>query len=311
MSVSTGAARRRRGTEVVGSGAGSGRNNLAGILLMVAAMALVPMIDVLAKYLVTDGIPALQVVYLRMLCGTIILFPFMLSARRREIVPPQGWTRALLLGVFGIASGVCFFGALRYLSIADTLALSFVQPLFVTILSRLFLAERVSPLRWLALFVGFGATLLIIRPGMGAINTGTILALCSGASMACYVILVKHGTSGRTRVSALTLTYQSHSMAFLVATPLMFWLWQDLTHPQWVMAVCLTAIGLVGQYLIIKAYDFGETSLIAPLAYTEIITSTAASWQFFGQTPDNITLIGVAILVCSSVLLARNSGAKV
>ena len=270
-------------------------------------MALVPMIDVLAKHLVSDGLAALQVVYLRTLCGTVILLPFMLASRRREIVPPQGWARALLLGVFGVANGVCFFGALRYLSIADTLAISFVQPLFVTVLSRLFLAERVKPSRWLALLVGFAAMLLIIRPSMVTLNMGTILALGSGASMACYVILVKQGASGQARVPALTLTYQSHSMAFLVATPLAVWFWRDLTHAQWAMAVGLTLIGLVGQYLIIKAYDFGETSLIAPFAYAEIVTSTLASWHFFDQVPDGLTLVGVAILVSSSVLLAHHN----
>lgn len=286
---------------------GRGSSNGTGIVMMIAAMSLVPMIDVLAKYLVIDGIAALQVVFLRMLCGTILLFPFMLLGRRREIIPPQGWVNAFPLGFFSISTGVCFFGALRYLSIADTLAISFVQPLFVTILSRLFLGEKVGAARWLALFVGFGATLLIIRPSMSAINIGSLLALGSGASMACYVILVKKGTSGLVRVSPLTMTYQTHFMAFLVAAPLMFWFWQDLSLAQWGMVIGVTLFGLIGQYLIIRAYDYADVSLIAPIAYTEIITSTLASWMFFAQMPDHITLTGVAILICSSAFIARRS----
>ena len=57
--------------------------------MMVLAMSLVPLIDVLAKFLVLDGIPALQVVFLRMLLGTLLLLPVMLLYRRPEIVPPQ------------------------------------------------------------------------------------------------------------------------------------------------------------------------------------------------------------------------------
>ena len=282
-----------------------GRHNLTGVFLMLAAMSVVPFIDVLAKKLVTDGIPALQVVYLRMLCGTILLLPIMLSTHRKEIAPAQGWTNAILLGFFNFATGACFFGALRYLSIADTAAISFVQPLFVTILSRLFLTEQVGLPRWIALFVGFGATLLIIRPSMNAISPGTILALGSGLSMACYVIFVKQVTRSGTRVSAVALTFQTHFTAFVVATPLMFSSWHTLTFEQWTMAISLTLIGLVGQYLIINAYRYGEASFVAPIAYTEIITSTIASWYFFKQVPDNITFIGVAILVGSSIYLAK------
>ena len=54
----------------------------AGIMMMILAMALVPMIDVQAKHLVVGGVPAMQVIFLRMTCGTILLLPVMLAGRR-------------------------------------------------------------------------------------------------------------------------------------------------------------------------------------------------------------------------------------
>lgn len=279
--------------------------NGAGILMMVLAMALVPMIDVQAKYLVVDGISAMQVVFLRMLCGTALLLPLMVATGRQdEIVPPQGWTSAFLLGLFSVTSGFCFFGALGYLSIADTVAISFVQPLFVTLLSSLFLKERVDAARWLALFVGFGATLVIIRPSHASLDTGSLLALGSGASMACYVILIKKGTAGLRRVSPITLTFQTHFTALIVAAPLMLMFWESLSWQHWCLVLGMTVFGLVGQYLIIKAYDYGDASLVAPFAYIEIITSTMVSWLFFAEVPDHITFIGVSMLIVSSLFIA-------
>lgn len=67
----------------------------------------------------------MQVIFLRMVCGTFLLLPVMLAGRREEIIPPDGRVNALLLGFFSIATGFCFFGALKYLSIADTVAISF------------------------------------------------------------------------------------------------------------------------------------------------------------------------------------------
>lgn len=285
---------------VAGSRDGSG----AGIVMMILAMALVPMIDVLAKHLVTGGIPAMQVIFLRMTCGTLLLLPVMLVGRREALIPPGGGINALLLGFFSIATGFCFFGALRYLSIADTVAISFVQPLFVTLLSRLLLRETVGPARWIALLIGFGATLLIIRPNHGALDPGSLLALGSGAAMAGYVILVKKSTGGSRPLTPLTLTFQTHFMAVLVGAPLMALFWVGLNAEQWWMVLGMTLFGLVGQYLIIKAYDSADASLVAPFAYLEIVTSTGASWLFFSQVPDHVTFIGVAILISSSVFIA-------
>lgn len=278
--------------------------NGAGILTMVLAMALVPMIDVQAKFLVVNGISAMQVVFLRFLCGTLLLLPVMLAGRQTEIVPPQGWRNAFLLGFFSICSGFCFFGALEYLSIADTVAISFVQPLFVTLFSSLFLKEKVGAARWVALFVGFCAALLIIRPSHTSLEIGSLLALGSGVTMACYVILVKKGTSGQRRVSPITLSFQTHLTAVLVAWPLMILTWNGLSLSEWGMVLGMTLFGLMGQYLIIKAYDYGDASLVAPFAYIEIITSTFVSWLFFSEIPDQITFAGVAILICSSLYIA-------
>jgi drug/metabolite transporter (DMT)-like permease len=66
----------------------------------------------------------------------------------------------------------------------------------------------------------------------------------------------------------------------------------------------MTLVGLAGQYLIIKAYHYGEASVVAPFAYIEIITSTFFSWLFFAELPDNVTFFGVTILVFSSLYIA-------
>lgn len=93
-------------------------------------------------------------------------------------------------------------------------------------------------------------------------------------------------------------------MAVLVGAPLMALIWVGLRPEQWWMVLGMALFGLVGQYLIIKAYDCADASLVAPFAYLEIVTSTGASWLFFAQVPDQVTFIGVAILICSSAFIA-------
>lgn len=277
----------------------------AGIMMMVLAMSLVPMIDVQAKLLLVGGLPVFQVVFLRMLWGTVILAPVMLVTHRSEIVPPQGWPRAILLGTLNLSAGFLFFASLNFIPIADAVAISFVQPLFVVLLSKVLLGERVGLSRWIALIVGFAASLLIIRPGYGSFDPGSLLALGAGLAMASYAILVKSSIAGLRRVSSVTLTFQTHFMGGLVALPLILPIWHGITIQQWGIALSMALFGLIGQYLIIKAYEFSDASLVAPFAYFEIITSSLVSWMFFHDIPDSITFIGVAILIVSSLSLLR------
>lgn len=276
-----------------------------GILVMVLAMSLVPMIDVQAKLLLLGGISAFQVVFLRMLCGSLLLAPIMLLKRRNELLPPQGTRSVLLLGGLNLAAGFLFFQALKYIPIADAVAISFVQPLFVVLLSRFILREHVAPSRWAALVVGFAASILIIRPGPTGVDPGGLLALASGFAMACYAILVKASVGGLRRVSPVTLTFQTHFVGFLLAIPLMMISWETITINQWLLALSMAGFGLAGQYLIIKAYQLSDASLVAPFVYLEIVTSTIFSWLFFHDMPDAITFAGVAILIISSLFLIR------
>ena len=153
---------------------------LVGIGLMLTAMAVLPFLDVIAKYLGQQGVPVLQIVWARLFFGALLTMPFALKlAGPRGLVPNMPVMHAVRAR-FMIAATGFFFSALHYLSIADTLAIFFVQPLIVTLLSPLVLGEKVGIRRWMAVVIGFIGTLIIIRPGFQELNPGVFLALASG-----------------------------------------------------------------------------------------------------------------------------------
>ncbi len=94
---------------------------------------------------------------------------------------------------------VFFFMALHTLSIADTLAIYFVQPILITALSPLVLQEKVGVRRWIMVAIGFIGVMIIIRPGLEAFNVGSVFALASGTASALYIIVTRHLTGGRQR----------------------------------------------------------------------------------------------------------------
>lgn len=279
------------------------RRNLAGIGLMLAAMAVLPFLDVVAKTLGQQGVPILEIVWARMALGLLMTAPFAARiAGPRGLWPRRPGLHALRAGLL-IAATFCFFWALKFLPIADALAIFFVQPLVVTALSPLVLGEHVGPRRWTAVAVGFIGTLIIIRPGFQEINPGMPLALASGTNLALYMLLTRR-IAGRDH--PMVTTFQTNLIG-AVAVSLMLWpFWQAPTAGQWLLFLALGFIATAGHYLIVMAYDRAEASLLAPLAYTEMIVAVVVGWWFFGDFPDMWTFVGVGVLIgCAVYISAR------
>ena len=157
---------------------------LIGIGLMLAAMAVLPVIDVIAKIMGQGGTPVLLIVWARLTIGALLTLPFALPRTGlRGLLPGRPLYHGLRASLL-IAATSFFFWSLKFLPIADALAIFFVQPLVVTALSPLVLGEHVGPRRWAAVAVGFIGTLIIIRPGFSGMNPGSPLALASGISLA-------------------------------------------------------------------------------------------------------------------------------
>lgn len=284
------------------------QHTLTGIGLMLGAMAILPFLDVTAKVLGHQGVPVIQTVWARLLLSTLISVPFLLRGRTWHVMIPAQPRLQALRGLLMVLSTAFFFWALAYLPIADTLAIFFVQPLIVTALSPLMLKERVGIRRWAAVLVGFAGTLVIIRPGFEAVNIGAILALLAGALTAVNMLLTRMVAH---RADPIANMFYANLAGTVFATFAVPFFWQMPTAFQWQLFGLLAVIGSIGHYLIIAAYRHAEASLLAPLAYAEMIMAVLAGWYFFGDFPDAWTFSGVAILLASAVYISvRERGSK-
>ncbi|WP_426031565.1 DMT family transporter [Cypionkella sp. TWP1-2-1b2] len=273
---------------------------LIGVAFMLGAMASLPFIDVFAKFLGQQGVPVLQIVWARLSVGALVALPFALPHKGPKGLIPDRPVYHSLRAAFLILATFCFFLSLKYLPIADALAIFFVQPLVVIALSALVLKETVPRNRWAAVAVGFAGTLIIIRPGFVALNPGSLLALGAGTFLAIYFVMTRH-ISGR--APAMVTTFQTNAVGAAFLSLAMPFVWHSPTPAQWLMCAGLGVIATFGHYLIVRAYDYAEASLLAPLAYTEMVVATAVGWYFFGDFPDALTFLGVGVLIACALYI--------
>jgi drug/metabolite transporter (DMT)-like permease len=264
-------------------------------------MAILPLIDVCGKYLGQQGVPVFQLVWGRFFFGMVFTLPIALKVVGASALKPSHpllqASRAALL-ILGTAF---FFWALKYLPIADTLAIFFVQPILVTALSPFILGEHVGVRRWITVLIGFVGVLVIIRPGFQALNPGVFFALGAGGVSALYILLTRHLTGS---VSPIVTTFQTSAIGALALSAAMPFIWYSVSLHQWLLLAALGFFAILGHYLITKAYNYGEASLLSPLGYTEMVTAVIFGWYFFGDFPDNWTFLGVAILISCAIYIS-------
>jgi drug/metabolite transporter (DMT)-like permease len=285
------------------------RATVTGITLMLAAMMFLPFLDVCAKFLGQQGVPVIEIVWARMAFGTLLTLPFALKATGPRGLIPANPRFHFVRASFLIAATGLFFWALHFLPIADTLSIFFVQPLVVTALSPLMLGETVGPRRWAAVIVGFIGTLIIIHPGFREVNPGMVLAFGAGVSLAIYMLLTRR-ISGS--APAMVTTFHTSLAGTILVSIAVVFVWQTPSAGQWGLMALLAFIAASGHYLIVRAFDHAEASLLAPLAYTEMIMAVAAGWWFFGDFPDRWTFFGVGILIaCAIYISLRERGLNI
>lgn len=273
---------------------------LLGIALMLASVALLPVMDGFAKAM-ADSFAITQLVWARFLFQSLLIAPLALATSPRAMLRPSRLRLQIARGIGILVGTFLFFGAIRTMPIADALALLFIAPLIVTALSPLVLGEAVGVRRWSAVLVGFAGALVVLRPGLSVLQPGALLALGAGVSFAGYVLLTRRLSHAAPPLVTLAYTSLVGLLATSVVLPAV-WVTPDGT--QLAAMAAMGAIGAGGHYLMIRAFANAPAALIAPFGYAEIVTATIIGYYWFGDFPDGPTWLGIAILVASGVYIS-------
>lgn len=279
--------------------------------IMVAAMLIVPMMDVLAKMLSTShDMAPVSIVWIRFAGQAVLLalvIPLVLGwsglwSRYKRI----NLARGMLVG--GAVS--LFFVAIKYLPLADAIAIFFVEPLVLMLLSSIFLGETVGWRRNVAAAIGFGGALMIIQPSYAVFGAKALLPLGTAILFSFYLLLSRKlgqkehpltmqfwaGIGGVFICSIFLVVGEALGMGdFSVTLP------QTMTAVQLLAGVILIATG--AHLLIVIAFSRAPASILAPFQYLEIVTMTVAGYFFFGEFPDLLKWCGIALIVGSGLYI--------
>jgi drug/metabolite transporter (DMT)-like permease len=292
-----------------------------GILSLIAGIAIFSIQDVILKKLSGDY-PLHQAMLLRSLAALPfhIAIVWWFDGRLTTITTP-GWWKMLLRGLLNFVAYTCYYLGLAYLAMADTVALFFTSPLFITLAAAIFFKERVSVISACAVALGFAGVLLIVQPGTGGFGLAALLPILGALGYALSMVIARQ--MGQTETAA-AMSFWGNVCFLLCALALSlifgFGQFGGASHPSiafltrgWAMPssadfLLMASCGLisaVGISLLTYAYQIAPSSKVAPFEYSFMFWGILWGWMFWGSLPDLIGWVGIAIIIGAGLLVIR------
>jgi S-adenosylmethionine uptake transporter len=276
----------------------------SAMVMMIAAMLMLPGIDAIAKWL-SGSVSSGQVTWSRFFFQIILMSPLLLKTRGPWFTPALALHAAR--GSLIAFATLFFFTGLAYLPLADAIAIFFIEPLLVTLLSALFFKEAIHWRRISAISIGFVGALIIIRPTFSEVGFAALYPVGAAFCFSFYIVLtrklVRHEDPIRLQffagifgclVMSIALAYgTAQGVAILTAA------WPTTDH--WLLLGALGLIATVCHLLVAYAYRLASIGILAPFQYVEIIGATILGLVIFNEFPDTVTWLGVAIIVSSGM----------
>ncbi|PPR11424.1 MAG: Riboflavin transporter [Alphaproteobacteria bacterium MarineAlpha11_Bin1] len=255
---------------------------------------------------VSGDVDTFIIVFFRNLFGFVALMPLFLRHGLAPLKTNRIGTHTMRV-IINFVSMVMFFYALSITPLAEVAALTFSAPIFATVLAIFIFKETVGLGRWLAIFIGFAGTVVILRPGFEAVNVGSLLAIGAALLWGSAVMIIKD--LGRTD-SALTITtYMVLLLIPISLVPALFvWEWPSWEQLGWLLIVGIC--GSAGHLLLNLALKEAPTNVVMPIDFVRLIWVAIFGYFLFGEIPDIFIWIGGAMIFASGLWIAHAENLK-
>jgi len=274
-------------------------DNLRGAVFMMLSMAGYVINDTLMK-LASADIPLAQGVFLRGLLASGLLAGF--AAYRGQLFHRASWPelKIILWRSFAeIAATYCYLTALFNMPLASLTAIMQSLPLAVTLAGSLFLGHKVGWRRYLAILVGFGGVLIIIRPGGSDFNTFALWGLAAVGFVTLRDVMAAKLHSRTPSIFAALFTAFGVTIAGGIAA--VFEPWQPVSTLNFSYLGAAALFILVGYVTSITAMRFGEIAFVSPFRYTVLVWALLLGIFVFNTYPDFWTMLGIGVVVGTGV----------
>lgn len=242
-----------------------------------------------------DHIPLFQVVFFRNFFALLPLF-LVIYFYKLEIKSINNVKMHIARAILGISSMSLFFISLRYVHLVEMQTVSFSSVFFISILSVIFLGEKIGYRRIIAIVFGFLGVVIILEPNQNIFSNYSILPLIASLFLSFAVIALKKILKTNNNILSIwvfTMMCTLISLCFYNQS----WIWPN--NLDLLFMISSGVLGFIAQICLTKSFQLADASLLAPLDFSSVIWSFFLGYLFFNEILTSNILIGGTIVLLS------------
>lgn len=287
---------------------GGGRDRIGlGITLAVLTFVVFSTNDVIVKW-VSGGYSVFLIAFIVSGFALLPTVAIVAATGGLSSLKPRSPALVLTRAVLLLISTLAIYTAFRTLSMAETYTLVFTAPLLITLLSVPMLGEKVGWRRSLAVVIGFGGVLVILRPGVQTLGLGHLAAFICALTYSLSALILRRSSGETANAWLFPMIIVKATATALLVTAVDGWVVPEAGDLA-LMAVAGLCYGS-GHFLIILAFRMAPAAVIAPFQYSQMVWAVVFGITVFGDWPDGYTLAGAAIIVGTGIYIALRENAK-
>lgn len=271
---------------------------MQAVLWMMGAIISFCLMAVGAREL-SGQVDTFEVLTLRGLVGLIIVMGVIYWRRQPELFVTQRTKTHLVRNLFHFYGQASWFFALGMIPLAQVFAIEFTVPLWVLFLSAIFLAERITWRKVLAISFGMAGVLAVVRPESQGLSTGMLVMLFGAIGFAAAVIYNKRLVSTE---HPLTIVFYMTLMQIPISAMLTGGDWTMPSMIDWLWIVVVGVMAISAHFCLSSAMQTAEISSIIALDFLRLPLVALLGMLLYGEVFDWWVVLGGGLMIIGNMI---------
>lgn len=282
---------------------------------MLGFCLLAPLGDAMAK-LLGQSMPLGQLLLVRFAVQAVLLVPLVAATGRLWRMRGRVLRLAALRTGLHIGGIACMFTALKFLPLADAVAIAFVMPFIMLLLGKFVLNEEVGFRRLAACAVGFVGTMMVIQPSFAEVGWPALFPLGVAVLFSLFILVTRQLAK---ETDPIGLQAVNGVMATVALVPALFLgdaagieqlSFSLPSGGDWALLAAIGVIGTIAHLVMTWSLRYAPAATLAPMQYLEIPVATGFGWLIFHDLPDGMAGAGICVTIAAGLYIVMRERAQ-
>jgi drug/metabolite transporter (DMT)-like permease len=279
---------------------------LKATFFAITAFFCMAVLGILTKFSFEHGGP-IWVSFITYVAASLLVTAFLLP-QGITALKSQHYTLLIARAVTGTIASFLYMLSMRYISIVNSTLLFNTAPIFIPLLSMLFLKKSIKFKIWQAVILGFIGIIVIIKPNTNLFtDPGNLIGLASGIFLAIAYLIMKILTDTET---GLRIIFFYFCIGMLIQIPLLYFPQELPALDSCLYAGCGGLMLFLAQLALVKAYTYAEASEVGVYQYSSVVFVALLNWLFWSNTPDLLDCIGFILVTVAGIIIIHDGAKK-